>query len=98
MLRRATNSLWLYVILMKLIKNLKNCFHLLIPFSLTIFFNIFKPIFNFELTQYKTSETNPLQIQQHFAEIRSVTSEYSAKYTGCSTDSDRVASTAVFGE
>jgi hypothetical protein len=36
-----------------------------------------KLIFNFELTKYKNSETNPLLIQQHFAEIRSVTSEYS---------------------
>ena len=25
-----------------------------------------KPTFNFELTQYKKSETNPLLIQQHF--------------------------------
>jgi hypothetical protein len=56
-----------------------------------------KPIFNFELTQYKKSETNPLLIQQHFAEIRSVTSEYSAIYTDGSKDGDRVASAAVFG-
>jgi hypothetical protein len=34
-----------------------------------------RPTFNFELTQYKKSETNPLLIQQHCAEIRSVTSE-----------------------
>ena len=34
-----------------------------------------RPTFNFELTQYKISETNPLLIQQHCAEIRSVTSE-----------------------
>jgi hypothetical protein len=34
-----------------------------------------KPTFNFELTQYKKSETNPLLIQQHFTEIRSVTSD-----------------------
>jgi hypothetical protein len=40
-----------------------------------------KPTFNFELIQYKKSETNPLLIQQQFAEIRSVTSEYSAIYT-----------------
>jgi hypothetical protein len=40
-----------------------------------------KPTFNFEFTQHKKSETNPLLIQQHFAEIRSVTSEYSAIYT-----------------
>jgi hypothetical protein len=28
-----------------------------------------KPTFNFELTQHKKSETNPVLIQQHFAEI-----------------------------
>jgi len=56
------------------------------------------PIFNFELTQYKKSETNPLLIQQHFAEIRSATSEYSAIYTDGSKDGDRVASAAVFGQ
>ena len=49
----------------------------------------------FELTQHKKSETNPLLIQQHFAEIRSVTSEYSAIYTDGSKDGDRVASAAV---
>jgi hypothetical protein len=49
-----------------------------------------KPTFNFELTQHYKSETNPLLIQQQFAEIRSVTSEYSAIYT----DGDRVASAA----
>ena len=38
-----------------------------------------KPIFNFELAQYKKSETNPLL-------IRSVTSEYSAIYTDGSKD------------
>jgi hypothetical protein len=45
-----------------------------------------KSIFNFELAQYKKSETNPLLIQQHFAEIRPVTSEYSAIYTDGSKD------------
>jgi len=40
-----------------------------------------KPTFNFELTQFQKSETNPLLIQQHFAEIRSAISEYSAIYT-----------------
>ena len=35
-------------------------------------------------------------IQQHFAEIRSVTSEYSAIYTDDSKDGDRVALAAVF--
>jgi hypothetical protein len=54
-----------------------------------------EPTFNFELTQHKKSETNPLLIQQHFAEIRSVTSEYSAIYTDGSKDGDRVASAAV---
>jgi hypothetical protein len=53
---------------------------------------------NFELTQYKKPETNPLLIQQHFAEIRSVTSEYSTIYTDGSKDGDRVASAAVFGQ
>ena len=57
-----------------------------------------KPIFNFELTQYNKSETNPLLIQQHFAEIRSATSEYSAIYTDGSKGGDRVASAAVFGQ
>ena len=45
-----------------------------------------KPIFNFELTQDKKSETNPLLIQQQFAEIKSVTSEYPAIYTDGSND------------
>jgi hypothetical protein len=35
-----------------------------------------KPIFNIELTKYKKSKTKALLLQQHFAEIRSVTSEY----------------------
>ena len=57
-----------------------------------------KPTFNFELTQHKKSETNPLLIQQHFAKIRSVTSEYSAIYADGSKNGDRVASAAVFGQ
>jgi len=56
------------------------------------------PIFNFELTKYKKSLTNPLLIQQHFAEIRSIKSEYSAIYTDGSKDGDRVLSAAVFGQ
>ena len=56
-----------------------------------------KYTFNFELAQYKKSETHPLQIQEHFAEIRSVSSGYSAIYTDGSKDGDRVASAAVFG-
>ena len=57
-----------------------------------------KPTFNFEHTQYKKSETNPLLIQQHFPEIRSVTSEYSTIYTDGSKYGDRVALAAVFGQ
>jgi hypothetical protein len=55
-------------------------------------------LLNFELTQCKKYETNPLLIQQHFVEIRSVTSEYSTIYTDGSKDGDRVASAAVFGQ
>ena len=55
-----------------------------------------KPIFNLQNT--KESETIPLLIQQHFVEIRSITSEYSAIYTDGSKDCDRVASAAVFGQ
>jgi hypothetical protein len=44
------------------------------------------------------SETNLLLIQQHFAEIRSVTSEYSTIYTDGSKYGNRVASAAVFGQ
>ena len=56
-----------------------------------------KHIFNFKFPQYKKSETNPLLVKLHFAEIRSVTSEYSAIYTDGSKDGDRVASAAVSG-
>jgi hypothetical protein len=44
------------------------------------------------------SEANPLLIQQHLAEIKSVTSEYSAIYPDCSPNCDRVAMAAVFGQ
>ena len=47
----------------------------------------------FELSQYNKFETNSLIIQKHFAEIRSVRSEYSVIYTDGSKDGDRVAST-----
>jgi hypothetical protein len=56
-----------------------------------------KPIFNCELTQYKQIHTNPLLIKQHFAEIRTVTSEYSAIYTDGSKNGDSVALAAVLG-
>jgi hypothetical protein len=39
-----------------------------------------------------------LLIQQHFAEIRSVTSENSTIYTDGSKDGSKVASVAVFGQ
>ena len=55
-----------------------------------------KPTFNFEFTQYNNYGTNSLRIQQHFTEIRSVTSEYSVVYTDGSKDGDRVASAVVF--
>ena len=54
------------------------------------------PIFNFELTKYKKYFPNPLLIQQHFAEISSTTSKYSAIHTDGSNDGNRVASAAVF--
>ena len=34
--------------------------------AMVFVFYLLNPIFNFELTQYKQSETNPLLIQQHF--------------------------------
>jgi hypothetical protein len=40
------------------------------------------------LTQYKQSESNPLVIQQHFAKIRSASSECSVICTGGSKDGD----------
>ena len=49
-------------------------------------------------TKYKKSETGPLLIQQHFAETKSVTSEYSAIYTDVSKDGDIVALAAVSGQ
>jgi hypothetical protein len=50
------------------------------------------------LQNTKQSETSPLLIQQHFAEIRSITFEYTAIYTDGSKDGDMVASAAVFGQ
>ena len=48
------------------------------------------------LQNTKKSESNPLLIQQHFAEIRSVTSKYSPIYTDGSKDGDSVGSAAIF--
>ena len=42
------------------------------------------------------SEANPWLNQQHFTEIRSLTSEYSTIYTDGSNDGDMVASAAIF--
>jgi hypothetical protein len=50
------------------------------------------------LQNTKQSETSPLLIQQYFAEIRSITFEYTAIYTDRSKDGDMVASAAVFGQ
>ena len=50
------------------------------------------------LQNTKQSETNPLLIRQHFAEIRSITFEYTAIYTDGSKDGYMVASAAVFGQ
>ena len=50
------------------------------------------------LHQYRKAEINPLLIQQHFAEIKSITSEYSAIYTDGTRDCDTVSPAAVFGQ
>jgi hypothetical protein len=55
-----------------------------------------KPIFT-NSTKYKKILKKILLIQQYFAEIRSVTSEYSAICSADSKDGDRIASAAVFG-
>ena len=57
-----------------------------------------KPVFIFDLRNHKKSDTNPLIIQQHFAEIKSHYPDHSAIYTDGSKDGDKVASAAVFGE
>ena len=56
-----------------------------------------KPKFIYDLRKHKKSDTNPLIIQQHFAEIISFKTDYSTIYTDGSKDGDRVASAAVFG-
>jgi len=57
-----------------------------------------KSIFNFELQSTNKSLKKSLLIQQYFAEIRSVTSEYSAICSDSSKNGDRVASAAVLGQ
>jgi hypothetical protein len=47
-------------------------------------------------SKYRKSEMNPLLVQQHFAEIGSITSECSAICTDGSGDGDGVALAAVF--
>ena len=44
------------------------------------------------------ADTNPLIIQQHYAEIKSEYSDYSTMYTDGSKDGDKVASAALFGD
>ena len=68
--------------------NLDDIEHIVIPENPT-WLNP-KPILNFELKQYKKSETNPLLIEQYC--------EYSAINIDGSKDGDRVASAAVFGQ
>jgi hypothetical protein len=48
------------------------------------------------LQNTKKYETNPLLIQQQFAKIRSITSDYSSIYTNGSMDGDGVTSAAAF--
>ena len=57
-----------------------------------------KPKFIFDLRKHKKTDTNPLIIQQHFAEIKSNYPDYSTVYTDGSKDGDRVASAALFGD
>ena len=52
----------------------------------------------YDLRKHKKSETNPLVIQQHFAEIKSLKPDYATVYTDGSKDGERVASAAVFGD
>ena len=52
----------------------------------------------FDLRVHKKSETNPLIIQQHFAEIKSQFPEYVTSYTYGSKDGGRVASGSILGD
>lgn len=47
---------------------------------------------------YFSYAQHPLLIPQHFAEIISVTSKYSAMYTDGSKDDDMIPSGSVFGQ
>ena len=59
---------------------------------------LLKPKLIFDLRKHKKADTNPLIIQQHYAEIKSNFSDYSTVYTDGSKDDDRVASAALFGD
>ena len=59
---------------------------------------LFKPNFIFDLRSHKKSDTNPLLIQQNFAEIKSRFPEYSFVYTDGSKDGEKVACAAVLGD
>ena len=56
-----------------------------------------QPKLLFDLRVYKKSETCPLVIQQHFAEIKDKYSDYKFAYTDGSKDGDKVACAAVSG-
>lgn len=55
-----------------------------------------KPKMIFDLREHNKNKTNPLLIQQHYAEIKANYSDFSTVYTDGSKDGDRVASAAVF--
>ena len=57
-----------------------------------------KPKLISDLRKHKKAYTNPLIIQQHFAEIKSDYPDYSTVSTDGSKDGDRVASAALFGD
>ena len=56
-----------------------------------------QPKMIFDLRVHKKSETNPLIIQQHFAEIKSQFLEYVTSYIDGSKDGGSVASRAILG-
>ena len=57
-----------------------------------------RPKFIFDLRKHKKSDTNPLIIQQHFAEIKSKYTDYSTAYTDGSKDGDKVAAAATLDD
>ena len=55
-----------------------------------------KPKMIFDLREHNQYKTNPLLIQQHYAEIKADYLDFSTVYTDGSKDGDRVATAAVF--